>query len=62
MTEVKMTSRDRVKSLIAKAERAHDAGEAMKFSQAALNAANAISCLLEIEDDLSGRGNAARGK
>lgn len=40
---------DQVKSLIKKASEVADAGDAMKFSQAALNAANAMITLAHIE-------------
>lgn len=39
-------SRQEIKSLITKAASARDAGDAMKYAQAALNAANAL-CSLE---------------
>lgn len=37
-----------VKSLIEKAEKAGDSGDALKFSQAACNVANAMSCIQSI--------------
>jgi len=38
-----------IETLVKKAAESHDAGEAMKFTQAALNAANAIYSLNELK-------------
>lgn len=46
---------EHVKSLIAKAEKASNADEAMKFAQAALNAANAM-CSLVTSENLKVKG------
>jgi hypothetical protein len=44
-----MGNKDEMKSnverLITQAALAHDSGDAMRFSQAALNAANALACM-----------------
>jgi len=39
-----------VRALISKAESSHDPDEALKFSQAACNSANALRCLQDILD------------
>ena len=44
MTEVQ----EYIKSLIAKASKADKSEDAMRFSQAATNAANALMCLLSV--------------
>lgn len=41
--------RKHVESLVQKAEKAHDSNDALKFSQAALNAANA-ACSMNVVD------------
>jgi len=40
--------KDQVKSMIDKAAKAQTADDALKFSQAACNAANALRCLQEV--------------
>jgi len=40
-----------VEALIEKSAQMFDSGDAMRFAQAALNAANAVSELLRIEED-----------
>lgn len=40
---------DHVASLIAKAENTHDSHDAMRFSQAAVNCANAMSVMLTVK-------------
>lgn len=42
-------AKKQVEELISKAANTHDAGDAMKFSQAALNAANALCSLAVVE-------------
>ncbi len=44
-----MTLTEQVESLIKKAEKTHAAAEALHFSQAALNAANALCTLVTIK-------------
>lgn len=44
-----MSKRKQIESLIDKAEKAHDAGDALKWSQAACNAANALCALKAAE-------------
>ena len=42
------TQKSEVENLIAKAAGAHDSGDAMRYSQAACNAANAIACVQQL--------------
>lgn len=39
---------EEVESLITKADKAYDSADALRYSQAALNAANAMACLNNI--------------
>lgn len=43
--------KDHVETLIRKAAEAHDSGDAMRFAQAALNAANAALGLVSYESE-----------
>lgn len=43
--EKKIDVSEEIKSLVKKAEKAEKADDAMKFSQAACNAANAMACV-----------------
>lgn len=56
-----MNKRKEVESLIDKAEKAHDAGDALKWSQAACNAANAM-CALKIAEGGNTHPNPTEGK
>ncbi len=42
--------RKHIEDLIAKAAKVHDAGDAMKFAQAALNATNALMGLTDLDN------------
>jgi hypothetical protein len=53
---------DHVKSLIEKASKSERSDEAMKFAQAALNAANAMCALKASRDEGFPEGSAARIK
>lgn len=52
MSDNKVNIHKEIESLVKKAEQAAKSDDALKFSQAACNAANAMSALLRLEQDL----------
>jgi hypothetical protein len=54
-----MTNKENVEQLITKAAKAEKSEDAMRFSQAACNAANAICALRNAESQIEARAHAA---